>query len=188
MEDDDPVKITYQEQLKIPEEKNWANEVAELRTTYEIVESDEDIAELSKEEWKTKVYDPVKALALVNLNEEKNNLSKSSAYPDAESLKTAKYIDHFTVKHACLLFRVRSRIVDIKEFHQYKYRDKQCRCCETSDETLIHVLNLCPTLKSDPCNEGDEFSDDPKVLEKVVLRAEEFMGIIDTESEEENEE
>ena len=176
MTDDDPVKCTYNEQLRIPEEKNWANEVKSLRSKYEIMDDDAEIMTLSKDEWKTTVQDQVRAVVIETLNEEKNNLSKSSVYPDAETLKPAKYIYHFTVHHACILFRVRSRIVDVKELHQYKYGDNNiCRCCGASQETLQHVFNVCPALASDACNVGDEFSEEISVLEKVVRRVEEFQ-------------
>ena len=188
LEDDDPVKLMYQEQLKIPHEKNWANEVAELRSIYLILDSDEEIAAVSKEEWKAEVHNIVKTQAVVSLNEEKNALTKSSVYPDAENLKTSKYLSFFTVSNACLLFRVRCRIVDTKDLHQYKYGDdKVCRCCGVSDETLAHVLGECPALTSQRCAVGDEFSDDLGVLEKVVLRVQEFVDIVEEETAAEEE-
>ena len=129
----------------------------------------------------------MKTHAIAQLNDEKNKLSKCSVYLDVESFETAEYIYNFTVFHACLLFRVRSKIVDVKEFHRYRYGDdKICRCCGTSDETWIHVISGCPDLTSDPCDEGDEFSDDLKVLEKVVLRVEEFLNVRDDDSDEDN--
>ena len=137
-------------------------------------------------EWKAKVHSKVKCNALSLLNEEKNQLSKSSAYPDAEDFKIAGYISQLTVSNACLLFRVRSRIIDIKEFHQYKYEnDKLCRCCELCEETLSHVWRDCPNLESEQCEENDEFSEDVEVLEKVVRRVEEFSMKIDIEEDEE---
>ena len=180
MEEDDPVKRIYKEQLKIPEEKNWANELVVMRRKYELVESDTEIEGLSKEEWKGKVHTQVKTEAIIQLNLEKNQLSKSAIYPDADSFKTAKYMYHLTVSHSCLLFRLRSRIIDVKELHRYKYGDNQtCRCCDTIDETVVHVLKECSGLTSEACEEGDEFSEDMKTLEKVVVRLEEFMDKID---------
>ena len=180
------MRCTYHEQLRIPEEKNWANEVMRLRSTYELMEEDAEIMAMSKEEWKTTVHDQVRALAVEKLNEEKNELSKSSVYPDAETLKPAKYIYHLTAKHIRTLFRVRSRTVDIKELHEYKYGNNNiCRSCGASEETLQHVFNTCSGLKSDACDVGDEFSDEMKVLEKVVRRMEEFLTI--TEKNEDGE-
>ena len=184
MEDDDPVKRIYYEQLKIPEEKNWANELVDLREKYELLESDTEVEGLLKEEWKGKVHTQVKTAAVIQLNVEKNQLSKSSVYPDADSIKTAPYIYHLTVSHSCLLFRLRSRIIDVKELHRYKYGDNQtCRCCEDNEETVGHMLKECPGLVSDSCEEGDEYSEDLDVLKKVVCRIEEFVDKIDNEDE-----
>ena len=55
LENTDPVKLTYQEQLKYPYEKNWGNEIKELRINYGIIDSDEEITHYSKDSWKTKV-------------------------------------------------------------------------------------------------------------------------------------
>ena len=81
----------------------------------------------------------------------------------------------------CLLFRVRSRIVDVKEFHHYKYPEdnRGCRACGQSIETLTHVLGECNTLHSPTCDVGDEYSEDLSVLEKVVVRTQEFMDKVE---------
>ena len=189
LEDDDPVKRTYQEQSTIPEEKNWAKEVSELRLKYEIDEGEEEIAGLSKEQWKDKVHSKVKPSAIVQLNMEKNKLSKSSTYPDVKTFEAAEYISKLNVSNACLLFRVRSRIIDVKEFHGYKYKsDQVCRCCGLYEETLAHVWSECPNLETDPCRENDEFSEDLKVLEKIILRINEFTMKIDAEEDGDTEE
>ena len=185
LEDDDPVKLTYMEQLKIPEEKNWANEVKNLRSMYQIKESDREVLSFTKEEWKVHVTYFVRTHALATLNKEKNNLSKSSSYPDALYLHPAKYLFHFTARHACLLFRVRCRIVDVKDILSYKYEDSQmCRSCNSVDETLNHVLCECPALTSECCSQGDEYSENMNLLEKVIHRIEEFLDKVDEEDEE----
>ena len=186
LEEDDPVKYVYREQLKIPEEKNWANEVMKLRADYEIPESDSEILDVPKDEWKAQVEDTVRSKTVCDLNQEKNSLSKSSSYPDAEYLLTSRYLYHFKASQSCLLFRVRSRSIDIKEAQRYKYgEDMVCRGCGNSPETINHVLCECPSLKSQQCSRGDEYSEVLATLEKVVLRAEEFMQMIDNEEEEE---
>ena len=47
------------------------------------------------------------------------------------------------------------------------------------------MFNTCSGLKSDACEVGDEYSDEVKVLEKVVRRMEEFLTI--TEKNEDGE-
>ena len=78
---------------------------------------------------------------------------------------------------------MRCRIVDVKSCQSHKYGDNlQCRCCSASEETLDHVLCECPAL-ADPCNVGDEFSEDMNVLERVVRRTQEFLDKVDSENE-----
>ena len=137
----------------------------------------QSFAELSVEEWKEKVYLSVRMKAIELLNKEKAELSKCAEYPDSESLQVSQYLRHFQVDQSCLLFRVRSRIVDVKEFHHYKYAedDRLCRACGRCPETLAHVLGDCVTLCNPHCVSGDEYSDDLGVLEKVCVRVQEFM-------------
>ena len=80
------MKKVYVEQLKVPGEKNWTNEVRRIRDEYcGITELDEEIvvnvATQGKEEWKVRVTDSVKKKTVTELNLENNSLSKSS-YPD----------------------------------------------------------------------------------------------------------
>ena len=184
LEEDDPVKVVYMEQLKTPEEKNWAQEVLKLRTMYEIKESDLEIVELSKDEWKAIVSNGVKEQAIISLNEEKNCLSKSSSFPDAEYLQPSKYLFHFTVSRACLLFRVRCRIINIKDVQRYKFGDDQsCRVCGDSDETINHVLTECSALTRQQVGVGDEYSEDLEVLDRVIQRVEEFQDAVEEQEE-----
>ena len=177
LEINDPVKERYKEQLKIEEERNWANECKILRSKYSLRETDDEVAELSRDEWKGRVYMSVREFAVGELNREKNVLSKCSSYPDSENIQVSKYLRHFQASQSCLLFRVRSRIVDVKEFHHYKYAESNrvCRACGHSTETLVHVLNECATLVHPVSAAGDEYSEDLSVLEKVCVRMQEFL-------------
>ena len=184
LEEDDPVKLVYMEQLKTPEEKNWANEVQNLRSMYEIKVTDVEISELSKDEWKAMVSNVVKEQAIISLNEEKNCLSKSSSFPDAECFQPSKYLFHFTVSRACLLFRVRSRIINIKDVQRYKFGDDQsCRVCGDAEETIDHVLTECSALTRQQVGVGDEYSEDLEVLDRVIQRVEEFQDAVEEEEE-----
>ena len=60
LEESDPVRKTYDQQLKYPFEPNWGNTVNELRTMYGISQTNEDISQLSKEMWKRIVKERVK--------------------------------------------------------------------------------------------------------------------------------
>ena len=113
----------------------------------------------------------VRELAVDELNREKNGLSKCSSYPDSENIQVSKYLSHFQASQSCLLYRVRSRIVDVKEFHHYKYteNDRVCRACGDSIETLVHVLHECATLVNPVAAAG----------EKVCVRMQEFLDEVE---------
>ena len=66
---DDPVRLCYQEQKKYPA-PSWANEVSALRSKYEIEESDEEIPDITKRQWKRIVKTKVRQYAFENLIKE----------------------------------------------------------------------------------------------------------------------
>ena len=51
LQDDDPVKTTYLEQLRYTFEPNWGNSITQLKLKYGICETDNEISEMSKERW-----------------------------------------------------------------------------------------------------------------------------------------
>ena len=186
LEEDDPVNRLYRQQLIFTNEPNWANECLSLRKKYKIDGSDDQVKELSREEWKKIVREAVTKKALQDLNADKNSKSKSSAYPDASELQCKKYFTVLNREYASILFRVRSRVEDIKEFRSYQYDledDVTCRACKRNTETLHHVLNECPALSTSVCEVGDEYVDNIEKLERVAVRVKNFLSITKENSE-----
>ena len=68
LDETDPVKIVYYEQLKYEYEVNWANEVRDIRKIIKIEVEDERIIEMSKTSWKAKVKESIRRAALEKLN------------------------------------------------------------------------------------------------------------------------
>ena len=48
----DPVQSVYFEQLKYVAEKNWANYIQDLRHTYNLPLSDDNVRQMTLEQWK----------------------------------------------------------------------------------------------------------------------------------------
>ena len=176
--EEDPVKRVYMQQLSFKYEPNWANECRSLREKYGIKGSDNQLKQMSKDEWKNIVREAVSKKALLRLNTDKNSKSKSSEYPDANELRCQSYFSELNREHACMLFRVRSRVLDVKEFRSFQYdeEDISCRVCGGCSETLSHVLSECPALSSEKCAAGDEYTDNVSKLESVAARAKEFVS------------
>ena len=177
LESDDPVRQVYLNQLKYEFEPNWANEVRDLRAKYQLSVSDAEIKSLSKDEWKNMVLEAVTKHVLIVLNTEKNS-KKHSAYPDATELVCQQYFSVLNGEYACVLFSVRARVADIKEFRSYRYDedDHTCRTCNGDNETLSHILSECSALATRTCKVEDVYSDDITKLECVAARVKEFTS------------
>jgi hypothetical protein len=126
LDENDPVRHTYQQQLLYPA-PNWANEVLQLKNTYNITKQDKEIVTLSKDKWKNIVNKKVREKALIDLNSEAANQKKAQGlcpYPD---LIAQDYLTNLTPKQARKIFHVRT----------------SCRLCQNGKETIEHILNDC---------------------------------------------
>ena len=142
-EEDDPIRVVYQEQLKYIAEKNWGNEVKKLRLTYGITETDQEIATYSKESWKNLVKKKTRLYSNEILNTELKELKQGSKLGPYVELKTQEYIESFMPQKARKLFHVRAGIIDLKTVRKYWYTDRQCRLCQNGEEDVEHVVNSC---------------------------------------------
>ena len=144
-EEDDPVRVVYQEQLKFVAEKNWGNEVKKLRLTYGITETDQEITSYSKEHWKNLVKKKIRSYSNEILNTELKELKQGSKLNPYVELKTQEYIESFQPLKARKLFHVRAGIIDLKTVRKYWYNDSKCRLCQNGEEDVEHVVNSCYT-------------------------------------------
>ena len=69
-DENDPVKISYCEQMKFEFERNWGNEVKEIRDKYQLSYSDREIASMNKPKWSNIVKAKVKSFSLKSLKKE----------------------------------------------------------------------------------------------------------------------
>ena len=150
-----------------PYEKNWFNELAELRIRYGIVEDDDSIKLLSKEKWKSIVSKHVYTLALAELNHENSLKSKNSHYPDQSSPADAR-----------LYFSIRCGTLDIKTLRKYQYdeNDTCCRLCGKGPETLGHIISSCVKITRNNVV-SDIYSLARTDVETVVARVKLFLTL-----------
>ena len=186
LDQDDPVQLTYNQQLLYVAERNWGNECNQLRELYGFEEKDNEISAMSKEAWKRKVKDRVKAKLLGDLNAEKANMKKVSSTADYESLESQEYLTKMKPEHSRILFRVRSRMTLVKEHRLFEFGEENmiCRLCQREPETLGHIMNQCASLRQPVVAEGDEYSTDMRTLELVARRMVEFGEKLDVMSAE----
>ena len=108
--------------------------------------SDEEIQGVSKDVFKRYVTTKVKKNFLQYLKNIKSKHSKSINLKCKE-LKTAEYIlsPKFRFKEKILLFKLRSRTLDIKGNFKKQHRDPWCISCGLYEETQKHLLE-CPEI------------------------------------------
>ena len=138
LEDSDPVKITWENMKKFPEENNWWSGVKSILSKYEI--SLHEAEENSKEAFKTMVKKKVKETAFKVLKQECCEKKKTGSI-SYNSLKPQDYLSKLYPKEAQVIFKSRSKILEIKDHQSYRFTDKSCRRCGQEDETLQHIVN-----------------------------------------------
>ena len=171
LDETDPVKIVYYEQLKYEYEVNWANEVRDIRKIIKIEVEDERIIEMSKTSWKAKVKESIRRAALEKLNIDCQKLRKGKR--QYNELKTKEYLVKLQTDEARIVFAFRSGTLNIKTQRPYNYNNKDCRVCGEAEETIQHVVNQCRAVQN--CDELDIDSEDTEILSSVAKRIKTFL-------------
>ena len=143
LDEDDPVKKVFEFQCcqsQTDGERNWWSGIKELMEKYEIEESLEEIKNMSKEVFKNAVNLKVRMVALEELRTECQSKKKTSELEYTE-LKMQGYLQSFYPNQAKVVFKCRSKTLDIKAHLTYKYKDSLCRKCGGENENVQHVIN-----------------------------------------------
>ena len=179
LQKDDPVKITYQQQLKYEVAPNWGNEVKTARHQYGIEETDEEILLLSKEKWKRLVKEKVTKFTLASLNQQITKQKNADNLSQYTELKHQKYMTNFRPTQTRTLFHVRTGIIDLKAVRKYKYKDLTCRLCAEEEEDIEHVVNKCCKITRTRIIEKIYTSSNEEDMKEVAMRCEEFATKVD---------
>ena len=167
LEDGDPVKTAYSEQLKYAFEPNWGNATLKLRIKYGICETDEEISQISKENWKKTVKSKVKSCAFKELIDQARLQKHSHNITLPSELCKQEYLSKLPSANARKVFHIRTGTIDLKGNRKYMYGDDtSCRLCHGNFEDVEHVVNKCPSIprekqmniKSTDCEELLEVS------------------------------
>ena len=108
--------------------------------------SDDLILVVSKNVYKSFVKSKVKNNHVKHINNLKKKHSKSK-YLSCTQLKVAEYVENtrFTTLEKQLLFRLRSKTLDVKQNFPGQHRNPWCKSCGLFQETQSHLLQ-CPEL------------------------------------------
>ena len=95
---------------------------------------------MSKNCFAEKVKNAVYTAALQELVAESHSLKKTASL-EYKSLKVQDYFSHLYISQARIIFKWRSKTLDLKSHLTYKYSDMLCRGCKLNSETPDHVIN-----------------------------------------------
>ena len=146
--------------LKFENETNWANNVLGLRRDYYLPLNDDNIKKMSVSHWKYFVKSAIFKEALLQLQVELSSNRKTNHITyQHSSLKPNDYLLQFPSHLARLVFKAKTRMLDIKINYKRKYKNGlHCPFCFEYDETFEHIFK---------CNAGLSV---PKQLKDFTLQ------------------
>ena len=173
-------KKMYYNMKQLPGEKNWYNCVVNLLETYNIVMSEEEIKVKSKDAFKRIVKNAIRKVALTNLIQEFSQQKKTNTLVYTK-LKPQDYLTKLFPWQSKLIFRCRSKTLDIKTHQTYKYSDKLCRWCNIWDEDLSHIINCGEEVLEIPELRNMEVLDKRMVtrISRITYRIQDFLEKVD---------
>ena len=180
LEPTDPVWKLFWELVQMSDagEKNWWTGVKPLLCKYDLPTELNEIKVMSKDTFAGKVKASVTTTALHHLVAECQSLKKTANLQYNE-LKVHEYLTHLYPSQARLVFKWRSKTLDLKAHLSYKYSDMSCRICKSNDETPEHALNCGVESVMDSKIDVlrlDKFDDFTKSeLKQMILRISSFL-------------
>ena len=127
---------------------DWVRLIDQDKSELQITLTDDQIQGVSKQSFKTIVKRQVTQNFLQNLEDQKRKHSKLK-FMNTKDLKTAEYIKSpaFSTREKRLLFKLRSRTLDVKCNFPGKYGDLKCISCGLLEETQGHLLQCSKISK-----------------------------------------
>ena len=147
LDDDDPVKRTYHEQLNYPFESNWGNTIGQVKLRYGVSETDEEISLISKGRWKRMVKTKVRSCVFQELVEKARLQQCTETITLPSILQKQEYLTKLPSANARKIFHIRTGTINLKNHRKYMYGDDNlCRLCQKEVEDVNHVVNECPAI------------------------------------------
>ena len=149
---DELIRKIYEAQKCLSVRGDWTELVEADKAKYGISESDSEIAEMSREKFKSKIQKKIEAHAVRCLNNIAENHSKSEQIVDYDFKRKAYFTDRrFSKTDVQLLFALRTKMLDCKTNFQNQYaEDLSCRFCKDNGniEDEDHILR-CTVLNNE---------------------------------------
>ena len=175
LEEDDPVKRMWKNQKQLPEHNNWWNGVEKLLVKYNIQLTEEDMKKMSKETYKQKIKKIVAYVAFEDLKADCQSKRKTN-HLIYQKFEAQSYVTSLYPKQSRMIFKCRSRTLNIKDHMEYKFKDNQhCRWCGVSNETLQHIVNCGFESKIDDVEAVLELGSNLDLMGEIAERVAEFL-------------
>ena len=139
--------MIYHEMLKYQAERKWANNVLELRSKCSLPLSDENVCNITYDTWKRMVNDRIKRVAFLSLTEMCSTIKKT-CFLSYSQLMNAPYLSNFKPEVACMVFRGRVGVCDIKDNFKYD-GDLNCPSVDSSMRTLSTLSSATQGFSGD---------------------------------------
>ena len=142
---DSLARKTLMEQIGMPGQ-TWYNNIIEELESLEIEMGIEEIEEMSKYKWKSRVKKRTWKKEQLEYYEWAEK-SKKCNLMQRDKIEMKKYIKEFKYETAKIIMEVRLGMVDVKSNYRNKHEDSLCRECGREEETVEHFIQ-CQTKHS----------------------------------------
>ena len=172
------IRRFYEAQKCKSSKGDWVLTVMEDAKELKIDIDEEKLSQTSKEKFRRIIKNKVAELAYESLIRKKNTHSKMEniQYREMELQGYLKSNCKLKYEDKQLLFKLRTRMTEVKHNFRNKYADQICPLCKSEEDTQYHLINCqrilenCPDLAENINIEYEDiFSNGSKQMEAAIL-------------------
>ena len=161
-------------------EGGWKATIQEMKTKSNIQNGDEsNTGKINKHDinnyFKTKIE---------NLGRDKSKVKHLISNRKWNAGERPKYINKMTRTEASLIFKTRTRMLEVKNNYKNKYTSTECRKCKQTTETQEHILTECMSIHTNCENKVNMaiiYSDNITQLKEETCKIKNIMKMLETE-------
>ena len=181
LNDDDPVRMIYENMKRLPYEPNWLNDILKSCTEYSINIDEQELRSISKETFKSRVRSAIHDYAFCELKKDclSQSKTKNLVY---NTFEKQPYLTHLYPSQAKIILQCRAQCLKIKAHRPFLFSNKICRWCNLEEETVDHIVNCGRDKSIDTVNIDDINDLDPSLeslLVSIATRISHFIDLVD---------
>ena len=178
LSEDDPVKQVWRSLRMLPDFRNWWYDIKNLHKVYEVDFSEDDVKSVTKETYNKKIKDLVTKFAQTELKKICKTQSKTRDL-DFSTFEMQNYLKVLPPSMSNIIFKARSKTLDLKMHTPYLYNNTLCRMCGTEGETVVHIINCNNNLDKFPVCDVESTLKNPTNVESLRNIAERISLFFD---------